>query len=115
MSSVPDMPPPDATVPVTTQLAGLVQKVEQLATGLGKDQQGLADKLDAIAQKLSSGTLGAQTLQKLGLDANSAPADTTLDAAINALVSSGAAETKAALAPTPKFSKPVLQLPVPPP
>ena len=110
-AATPDTGDTGTPVAPSTQLTELAQKIEQLATGLGKDQQPLADKLDAVAQKLSSGSLSADTMQKLGLDTTGVPPDTSLDAAISALISSRDAAVTANVAPAPQFSTPVLQLP----
>jgi flagellar hook-length control protein FliK len=90
-------------------LGQLLQKITELAQSLRSHSPGLAGRLDALAQKLSSGEIDAQTLAQLGIDTKLGFTDTDLEQALQRLMSASS-EVKGMPAPQ-AFAAAALKLP----
>ena len=110
--SAPTSSPPAAAqtpvdpVPELGQLAG---KIAELAQALEPQSPGLAKRLEALVQKLSSGQISATTLAELGFDDTPSLSDSDLDRALTRLLT---ANTEVKGAPAPQaFAAAQLKLP----
>lgn len=90
-------------------LAPLVEKITELARALEPHSPGLAKRLEALVQKLSSGEFSAQALAALGIDTDMPLSEDQLDQALTRLLSASS-EVKGTPAPQ-AFAAAQLKLP----
>lgn len=104
------MPDGSTKTPVdpASLLGQLSTKIGDLAAGVKNASPELADQLNALAQKLGSGEISAETLNKLGFTAELKAADPAINQAIASLAST---KTVAAKDNAPTIKTPELKIP----